>query len=85
VGGKPLADVLASQWFHIEVSAGLGAQSNGTWDLTVTVPGKPPKSFAAMPCDPRWKKLDWLGFVSNADRSTVFYLDNVLLENKPAR
>jgi hypothetical protein len=29
--------------------------------------------------------VDWLGFVSNADRKTVFYLDNLFLENKPAR
>jgi hypothetical protein len=85
VGGKPLADLPASQWCHVEIRAGLGAESNGTWDLTINLPGRPPQSFAALPCDPRWKKLDWLGFVSNADRPTVFYLDNLLLENKPSR
>ena len=85
VGGKPLAEVPTSQWVHIEIRAGLGDQSTGAWDLTLTVPGKPPQSFAALPCDPQWKKLDWLGFVSNADRKTVFYLDNLLLENKPLR
>ena len=85
VGGRPLAEVPTSQWVHIEVRVGLGDQSTGTWDLTLTVPDKPPQSFAALPCDARWKKLDWLGFVSNADRKTVFYLDNLFLENKPAR
>ena len=35
--------------------------------------------------DPQWKTLDWLGFVSNADAKTVFYLDNLFLENQPAR
>jgi hypothetical protein len=84
-GGKPLAEVPASQWFHLEIRAGLGAESNGTWDLTITLPGRPPQSFAAVRCDPRWRQLDWLGFVSNADRKTVFYLDNLLLENQPAR
>jgi hypothetical protein len=85
VGGKALAEVPTDQWVHIETRAGLGDQSTGTWDLTITVPGKPPQSFAALPCDPNWKKLDWLGFVSNADRKTIFYLDNLLLENKPAQ
>jgi hypothetical protein len=85
VGGKPLADVPTSQWVHIEVRAALGDQSTGTWDLSITFPDKPPQSFAALPCAPQWKKLDWLGFVSNADHKTVFYLDNLFLENKPAR
>jgi hypothetical protein len=80
-----MAEVPTSQWVHIEIRAGLGGQSTGTWELTLTVPGKPAQSFAALPCDPQWKKLDWLGFVSNADRKTVFYLDNLFLENKPAR
>ena len=85
VGGKPLAEMPTGQWCHIEIRAGLGAQSTATWDLAITVPGKPPQSFAALPCEAQWKTLDWLGFVSNADAKTVFYLDNLFLENQPAR
>ena len=85
MGGKPLAEVPTGEWVHIEIRAGLGDQSTGVWELTLTVSGKAPQTFAALPCDPKWKKLDWLGFVSNADRKTVFYLDNLLLENRLPR
>ena len=81
VAGKPVADVPAGQWVHVEVSAGLGNQSTATWELKLTLPGQAPQTFANLPCDPQWKRLDWLGFVSNADAKTVFYLDNLLLEN----
>ena len=86
VGGKPLAEVATSQWVHVEIRArGWATNRLPPADLTITVPGKPAKSFTALPCDPQWKKLDWLGFVSNADRQTVFYPDNLFLENRPAR
>ena len=85
VAGKPVADVPAGQWVHLEVSAGLGDQSTATWELKVTLPGQPPQTFGNLPCDPQWKQLDWLGFVSNADAKTVFYLDNLVLENSALR
>ena len=81
VAGKPLAEVPAGQWAHLEISAGLGDRSTGTWELKVTLPGQAPQTFADLPCNPQWKQLDWLGFVSNADAKTVFYLDNLVLEN----
>ena len=31
---------------------------------------------------PDWNHLDWLGFVSQADAKTVFYLDNLELTNR---
>ncbi|MDQ3813844.1 MAG: right-handed parallel beta-helix repeat-containing protein, partial [Armatimonadota bacterium] len=34
VAKKPLLDIPTSQWVHFEISAGLGEQSTGTWDLT---------------------------------------------------
>jgi hypothetical protein len=81
VAGKPVADVPVGQWVHIEVSAGLGNQSTATWGLKLTLPGQSPQTFAKLPCDPQWKQLEWLAFISNADTNTVFYLDNLLLEN----
>jgi hypothetical protein len=53
--------------------------------VSITVAGQPAQSFAVLPGDPQWKRLNWLGFVSNADRKTFLYLDNLFLENKPAR
>jgi hypothetical protein len=71
------------QWIHFEIRAGLGAQSSGTWDMTVQVPGEPPHQFTGLPSQPGWKTLDWLGFISNANGPSVFYLDNVRIHNKP--
>jgi hypothetical protein len=70
-------------WIHFEIKAGLGAQASGTWEMTVQAPGDPAHRFTALPCDPAWKTLDWLGFISNADGPTVFYLDNVSIHNRP--
>jgi hypothetical protein len=83
VGGKQLLAVPPSQWVHFEVEAGLGARSNGVWDLKVTLPGQPPAEFPGLKNgSPDWKALDWLGFVSNADVKTVFYLDNLSLSQR---
>ena len=81
VGGKPLLPVPPDQWIHIESVAGLGDASTGTWELAVTVPGQPVRRFPGLPCHPGWKRLDWIGFVSNADAPTVYWLDNLRLDN----
>ncbi len=72
-----------NQWVHIEVKAGLGAQSTGTWDLTVTVRGQATQKFTGLKnANADWKELHWLGFVSNAKVKTVYYLDNLELKNQ---
>ena len=80
-GGQPdLIDLPADQWVHVEVSAGLGAQSAGTWELVVTLPGQPPQRFPNLPnVSPDWKTRTWLGFSSSANEKTAFYLDNLEL------
>lgn len=83
VSGKQLLTLPQGQWIHFEVASGLGNKSTGTWELSVTVPGQLQRKFSGLPCDPNWKRLDWLGFVSNADTNTVFYLDNLMLWNEP--
>ena len=76
--GKPLLKIPADTWVHVEITAGLGPESTGTWDLVVTLPGAEPKSFNRLPNrSPQWKKLDWLGFCSQANEKTVLYLDNL--------
>ena len=63
----------------------LGAQSTGTWDLIVTLPGESPRRFAGLKNgSPDWKTLHWFGFCSTADAKTVFYLDNLMLTNSMA-
>ncbi len=80
-GGKELIEIPTGIWVHLEISARLGAESTGTWDLSVTLPGQQPKTFAGLKSrSPEWQKLNWLGFCSLAT-ATVFYLDNLELTN----
>jgi len=83
VAGKPLLKLPTDQWVRFRITAGLGTKSTGKWTLEVTLPGQPPQTFQDLPCDPRWKQLEWLGFVSNADAKTVYHLDNLTLDIKP--
>jgi hypothetical protein len=76
---KKLLTVPRDQWVHFEITTGLGKKADGTWSLTVTVPGQQPQRFDRLPCDPKCKQLMWMGFVSNATETTVLYLDNLKL------
>jgi hypothetical protein len=78
-GDQDLMTVPTGQWLHFEISAGLGKKADGTWTLTVTVPGQQPRRFERLPCNPKWKQLMWMGFISNATETAVFYLDNLKL------
>jgi len=74
---RPLLIFPRDQWIHLEVVCPLGKAATGTWALTVTLPGQKPQTFEDLPCDPRFRELQWLGFISNATEKTVFYVDNV--------
>jgi len=89
-----LLEVPVGQWFHLDITAGLGPQSTlpdvgegrggatGTFEVTVTLPNQPPQRFPDLPfVSPEWKQLTWIGFVSNAQEKTVFYLDNIRIDN----
>jgi hypothetical protein len=82
VDDRVVLDMPAGQWVGFEIAAGLGSRSTGTWQLTVTLPGQAPQTFADLPNgSPDWKTLDWLGFSSMATDVAVFYLDDLELAN----
>ncbi|MGB9623664.1 MAG: hypothetical protein ACPMAQ_02275, partial [Phycisphaerae bacterium] len=63
--------------------AGLGEPSSGKWSLAVTLPGGRPQRFTDLPNGSKeFRRLMWLGFVSNAREKTVYYLDNIRLANE---
>jgi len=81
-GGNTLLELPIGEWVHLEVTAGLGEQSTGTWDLSVVLPGQEPQRFEKLQNgSPEWKTLTWLGFSSSATDTTVYYLDNLELRN----
>ena len=85
VGGKLLMTLPAEQWVRLTITAGIGPASDGTWDLTVTLPSKPPQSFRRLPVVHKaWKRLDWLGFSSMNTTKAAFHLDTLSLVNHKA-
>ena len=82
VNGKDLMKLPVGQWIHFELTVPQGHQADGTWEMTVTLPGQRPKRFTALKTmHPQWKTLSWLGFLSTATQKTKFYLDNLKLTN----
>ncbi|MCP4640687.1 MAG: right-handed parallel beta-helix repeat-containing protein [bacterium] len=76
--GAKLLTVPHSQWVTVEIGCDLGRDADGTYDLTVTIPGQDPQQFENLPCGAGdFSRLDWCGFVSNATESVVAYIDDV--------
>ncbi len=81
VDSKPLMDVPLGTWTHIKLSCGLGTKATGTFDLAVTVSGQSEKVFKGLKCiDGKFKRLNYMNFVADANQDAVFYLDNVKLK-----
>ncbi len=81
--GKPLMSLPAGQWIEIQITCPLGKTARGVYDLTVSTANQPAKSFSGLPCDPAFKNLSWLGFISLATTHTAFFLDDVHVELLP--
>ena len=77
VGGKAIASVPIDRWMEIAVSAALGARAQGRWHLRVNDGDKTLLDEDVATLDPRWKRLDWLGFVSDADADSTICLDDL--------
>ena len=75
----PSMPLPANKWIRFQITWAASEKAGGTYGLVVTVRGDAPRRFKDLPCDPKCKRLDWLGFVSNATDRRVFYLDNVRL------
>lgn len=78
VGNREIARIPVSQWIRIRVTCALGAGVNGTWDLSIQMPGRTaPLMFRHLPCDRTFHSLDWLGFTADGTESATFYIDDL--------
>lgn len=75
------------KWIRFELSAVIGDAVTGRWNLKLTPEGEATQVFKELPCrHPDMKTLEWVGFISNADEKTEFYLDDLaILTDDPAR
>lgn len=83
VGDKPVTNVPLGQRVHVEMLCPVGRVAERTFILTVTAPGAQPVKVEGLPAgDARFRHLTWLGFISEATDTTVFYIDNIKVERK---
>ena len=80
-GLKPI-EIPWDQWIHVELEVGVGEQSNGTFDLTVTPPGGAAQRYSGIKYrSAQWSYLQWLAFNSLGEGNSTIYLDNIRLTN----
>ncbi len=83
--GRELMDIPLSRWVRIAITTALGTEAHGRWQLSVALPGgQPPRRFTDLPCAERFDRLDWYGFIADADAAAVFYLDDVSVRQLPS-
>jgi hypothetical protein len=81
--GQTLMELPFGVWVRFEMECPLGRHATGTYDLTVTVDGQEPRHFESLrQTGEGIKRLDWFGFVSNADAETAFYIDDISIEGR---
>jgi hypothetical protein len=83
-GGRQLGKVPVSQWLHFEITCGLGGTALGQWTLRYGPLGAELTQLD-LPCDPQFRKLDWVGLIADANAAAVLYVDNVQIGSRPAR
>jgi hypothetical protein len=84
--GRTLSELPANTWMRVEVTAKLGADSDATWNCTLTLPDKEPQHFDGLKFEkPDMKALKWLGFSSPGRVAAKCWLDEVEIENKPVK
>jgi hypothetical protein len=79
VAEKQVLALPVGEWIHIEVTAKVGEDADGKWQLAVTLPNAEPQKFELTTGSPEFKTFSWAGFSSSANEKTAFYLDNIKL------
>ncbi len=83
VGNRALAHIPSGVWIVYTVTAGIGPQQNGNWDLSIQFPGSPAVRFSNLLLgSPDFHTLTWIGFSSMATDHTSFYLDDITLDHR---
>jgi len=78
---KEIGRVSVSQWIRIEIECAVGSGANGQWTLRYGPTGGPLTQLE-LSCDPKFTRLDWVGFIADATIAAAFYVDNLTIEPK---
>lgn len=77
--GKQLMDIPYDKWVKFEIVCSLGDKADGKYSLTVTPSGERKSEFKNISHDPSFSTLRWLGFVSDGEKKSAFYIDDIKL------
>ncbi len=78
--GKVLMTIPAGKWVRFEVIMDVGEAADGHYTLRVWLPGaSTPCEFTRLACDPKFQRLDWVGFASHAKENATYYIDEIEL------
>ena len=82
--GKKICDVKPGQWAKITVKLDLtGPDSKPrTWTIEVAPQGEKPVTAGPFECDPLFRELEWIGWLSLAKEKTSFFTDDFKFENR---
>ena len=79
INGEDVVEADVGKWIHVDLVCDVRSKEGKTCHATVRVEGQPTRTLEVAVND-RFKGMDWIVFVSDANENSVFYLDNVVLE-----
>ncbi len=80
---KEIGTVPFQTWFHVKITCKIGKQQDKpVFDLEITPQGGQTTTYENLPIGNNdWNQVTWLGFVSEADAPSIFYLGNIDFKN----
>jgi len=77
---RPVAPMPTGEWVHVELVCGIGRDSDGTYTLRIVAAGGTDTVVDGLPAGPAdFRRLNYIGFISDAEEPCVWYIDNVVL------
>lgn len=80
--GRSIATMPAGKWVNVEIQLTCGSNSKGTYNLKVSIPGKPSVEKTIPFVNSKFRKITWLGLMSNSTEDALFYIDNLRMGTK---
>jgi len=80
---RPVTAMPTGEWVHLELVCGIGRDSDGTCTLRITMPGGRETVVDGLPAGSAdFRRLNYIGFISDAEAPCVWYIDNVVLSRE---
>jgi hypothetical protein len=80
LSGVEKVDIPLSKWVKFEIVADISEENGGKWTLSLTLPDGAKHSWKDLPfVNVEFCRLDWIGFMSNAQKKTTFFIDDFIV------